>query len=355
LDHKSDRLKQLRKTLLERQIDALLISKSENLFYFTGFRSTECQCVVTEQDFFLVTDFRYEEAARETVPEAQVVVTGDSVSLFSFLTELQPSTLAVEEKTISHGYYRELVDKTKLPLVPGDGIPEALRMIKDASERKSISRAQELTDLCFSHMLTRIRPGRTELELAWEIERFLREQGAEALSFETICVSGPRTSLPHGGPTSRGIETGDFVTLDFGCIVDGYCSDMTRTVVIGKPSDEQRQVYDIVLQAQKAACNAIRANMSGKEADRAARDVIEEAGFGAAFGHGTGHGVGLEIHEAPTLNKKSEELLVENMVVTIEPGIYLPGKFGVRIEDLAFVTDSTIINKTKSEKELIVL
>ena len=134
-----------------------------------------------------------------------------------------------------------------------------------------------------------------------------------------------------------------------------YCSDMTRTVVMGTPSDEQRKVYDVVLEAQKAACNAIRANMSGKEADRAARAVIEEAGFGSAFGHGTGHGVGLEIHEAPTLNKKSEELLLENMVVTIEPGIYLPGKFGVRIEDLAFVTDSTIINTTKSEKELIVL
>lgn len=355
MDHKSDRLKVLRKTLAERQIDGFLVSKKENLFYFTGFRSTDCQCVVTEEDLYLVTDFRYEEAAREAVPGAQVIVTGDSSSIFTFLSELAPKTLAVEEMTISHSFYRELEEKTRLVMVSGDGIPESLRKIKDASERSAISKAQDLTDLCFSHILKTIQPGRTENEIAWEIERFLREQGAEALSFETICVSGQKTSLPHGAPTNKKIETGDFLTMDFGCMVDGYCSDMTRTVAVGKPSDEQRLVYDIVLQAQKSACKAIKAGMTGKEADKAARDLIEEAGFGGAFGHGTGHGVGLEIHEAPTLNAKSEERLLENMAVTIEPGIYLPGKFGVRIEDLAFVTDSTIINTTKSEKELLVL
>lgn len=355
MDHRSDRLRRFRKTLAERQIDAFLVSKKENLFYFTGFRSTECQCVVTEKEIYLVTDFRYEEAAREAVPGAQVVVTKDAVSIFTFLSELAPRTLAVEEKTISHGFYRELEEKSRLAMVSGDGIPESLRKIKDASERSAISKAQELTDLCFSYILPTIRPGRTELEIAWEIERFLREQGAESLSFETICVSGQKTSLPHGVPTNKKIEIGDFLTMDFGCMVDGYCSDMTRTVAIGKPSDEQRQVYNLVLEAQTSACKAIRAGMTGKEADKAARDVIEEAGFGEAFGHGTGHGVGLEIHEAPTLNAKSEEPLLEHMAVTIEPGIYLPGKFGVRIEDLAFVMDSTIMNTTKSEKELIVL
>lgn len=204
-------------------------------------------------------------------------------------------------------------------------------------------------------MLNYLKPGLTELEAAFELEMFLRKEGAQALSFDTILVSGVRTSLPHGVPSEKKLEKGDFITMDFGCIVDGYCSDMTRTVALGKVSQEQKEVYNIVLEAQKNGCDAIRQGLSCRDADKACRDIITDAGYGEFFGHGTGHGVGLEIHEAPTLNARSDEVLEENMIVTIEPGIYLPKQFGVRIEDLAIVTASGIINLVKSDKELIVV
>ena len=228
-------------------------------------------------------------------------------------------------------------------------------IIKTEDEIAAIRKAAAIGDLCFTRILRFIKPGMAETEVASRIEKILFELGAEKLAFPTICVSGERTNLPHGEPTDKIIKAGEFVTLDFGAVVFGYCADMTRTIAIGYASDHQREVYGIVLKAQLAAIKACRAGVRGADVDKVARDIIEEAGYGEEFCHGTGHGVGAEVHEAPYLKRESEDVLLENMVVTIEPGIYIKDKFGVRIEDLAIVTKFGIINTVKSAKELIVL
>lgn len=336
-------------------ITAFLVSKKVNQIYLSGFNSSDCCLVITEDKNYILTDFRYYESACEKFPLYEAVLTDHEYTLYTFLKDLGIKKLAVEEREMSVYSYNELRDAVECELVQGDGIIEEVRMIKDDNELKSIIKAEALCDLCFSHILNYLRPGLSELEVAFEIEMFLRRNGAEKLSFNTICVSGERTSLPHGEPSDKTLEKGEFVTLDYGCVVDGYCSDMTRTVALGRVTDDMRDIYNLVLEAQIAGCNAIKAGVSCFDADKTVRDFIKNAGFGNEFGHGTGHGVGLEIHEAPTLNPRSEELLESNMTVTIEPGIYLPKKFGVRIEDLAIVTASSIINTVKSNKELIVI
>ncbi|MDF2653581.1 MAG: Xaa-Pro aminopeptidase [Bacillota bacterium] len=228
-------------------------------------------------------------------------------------------------------------------------------VIKTAKEIETISRAAALGDRCFSHILGFIEPGMTEKQIAEEIERFLYEGGAEGLAFDTISVSGERSCLPHGEPTDKVIQKGEFLTLDFGAVIDGYCGDMTRTVAIGFVTDEMKRVYDTVLEAQLAAIDFIKAGVACFDADKVARDIIVNAGYGEYYPHGLGHGVGTLVHEAPTLNSKSSEILEKDMVITIEPGIYIPNKFGVRIEDLAIVTDFGIINKVESKKDLIIL
>lgn len=228
-------------------------------------------------------------------------------------------------------------------------------MVKTPEELLKIMKAEAMGDRCFSHILEFMKVGMTELEVAEEIERVLLALGAEGLSFPTICVSGSRTEFPHGEPTDKVIEEGDLVTIDMGAVVQGYCGDMTRTVAMGAVSQEQKEVYEIVLRSQKAGLEAVKAGVRCFDVDKVCRDIIEDAGYGKYYVHGTGHGVGTEVHEPPALNTRSEEVLAENMAVTVEPGIYLPGKFGVRIEDLAIVTDFGIINITKSEKELIIL
>ena len=350
-----NRIKRVKEGMAARGIDAFLITKSENQIYLTGFHSTNCQLVITADANYLLTDFRYIEAARELAPLYHVVLTDHNVTLHTFLKQLDLRELAIEEHVLSYAACKKLEEKVGCNLVSGDGIVEAVRVIKDESELISIENAQQIADRAFRYMLGYLKPGLTELEAAFELEMFIRKQGAKALSFDTILVSGVRTSLPHGVPSQKHLEKGDFITMDFGCVVDGYCSDMTRTVALGSVTPEQREVYNIVLEAQRAGCNSIRSGLSCRDADEACRSLITDRGYGEFFGHGTGHGVGLEIHEAPTLNSRSEEMLEENMIVTVEPGIYLPKKFGVRIEDLAIVTASGIINLVKSDKELIII
>lgn len=231
----------------------------------------------------------------------------------------------------------------------------ANKMIKSPEELLKIMKAEAMGDICFSHILDFMKVGMTEIQVADEIERVLLALGAEGLSFPTICVSGTRTELPHGEPTDKVIMEGDLVTIDMGAVVEGYCGDMTRTVAMKYIRDDQREVYDIVLRSQEAGLKAVRAGARCFDVDKVCRDIIEDAGYGKYYIHGTGHGVGTEVHEAPTLNTRSDEILAEYMPVTIEPGIYIPGNFGVRIEDLAIVTDFGIINTTKSCKELIIL
>lgn len=228
-------------------------------------------------------------------------------------------------------------------------------MIKSSEEILSILKAEAIGDKCFEYILEYIKPGMTELQIADEIERTLLRLGAEGLAFPTICVSGSRTDLPHGEPSDKIVEEGDLLTLDFGAVYEGYCGDMTRTVGIGSLSDEKKHVYEVVLESQLSGLAACKAGVSCTDADKAARSVIESYGFGEYFIHTTGHGVGKEVHEAPRLATDSSDTLETNMAVTIEPGIYIPNKFGVRIEDLAIITDFGIINATKSVKNLIII
>lgn len=228
-------------------------------------------------------------------------------------------------------------------------------MIKTPEQILKIMKAAAMGDICFSHILEFVKPGMTELEVADEIERTLRGLGADGLSFPTICVSGVNTTEPHGEPSDKVIENGDFLTMDFGAIVEGYCGDMTRTIGIGQLTEKQRKIYDIVLRSQLAGLAACKAGVKCSDVDAASRNIIKDEGYGQYYVHGTGHGVGTEVHEPPTLNGRSDEILEEFMPVTVEPGIYIPGEFGVRIEDLAIITEFGIINAVKSQKSLIII
>lgn len=337
--------------------DYLVVTKEENKYYLSMFSSTSYELVIGRQKNYLLTDFRYAEAAQELSELYEVVVTKSGFSIREFLRDLGPAAVGLEFESVSMDYYAKLVNvlAEETEVLPFDGLIEELRAVKDEQELACIARAEEIGDKAFSLILEEIRPGVTEKELAWKLERTMRELGAEKLSFETIVVSGERSSLPHGHPGEKAIEMGDFVTMDFGCVYQGYCSDMTRTVAVGRVTQEQRRVYETVLRAQKETCDAIRAGMKASEVDGVARSIIQAEGYGDYFGHGLGHGVGLEIHEAPTANPRSREILKPGMLLTVEPGIYLPKKFGVRIEDLSCVTENGIINLTGSEKELIIL
>lgn len=352
-----NRLKRVHSAMKEKNLDGLWISKKENQGYVTGFPSPDVFVLLTESENYLITDFRYIETAKKQCGSLFcVIMTDQNHSIWDAVKKSGVKRLGIEENVLTVKEMRLLQEALpQSALVGAGGLIEDIRIIKEEGELKSMEKAMDLTDRCFSHMLQILHAGMTEKEAALEIEWFLKKNGAEALSFPTICVSGKRTSLPHGVPSDKVIETGDLVTMDFGCIVEGYCSDMTRTVAIGRATDEQREVYDVVLKAQKNALEHLKAGLSWEQGDRLARDIIEQAGYGRYFGHGTGHGVGLEIHEAPTMSPKGRGVFRENMTVTVEPGIYLPEKFGVRIEDLAILTTSGIINKVRSDKEFIIL
>ncbi|MDD3349480.1 MAG: aminopeptidase P family protein [Eubacteriales bacterium] len=354
----SKKIDVLKQKMKERDIPVFFVQKPENVLYLSGFRSTNCTLLFTQDRNYLLTDSRYIEAAERLSPLYELVLTSKERTLLTLLSERKFPSLGIEEDVIHVSYYKELLGcfaDEKSCILRADGMVEDLRAVKDEEELLAIQKAEALGDRCFSNLLEFVKPGMSEREAAREIEGFFIKNGAERLSFSTICASGKRSSLPHGEPTEKCFEKGDLITFDFGCVVDGYCSDMTRTIALGKASAEQKEIYNIVLAAQMAGCSAVKAGVSCSEVDRIARQMISDAGYGAQFGHGTGHGVGLEIHEAPTLNPGSEQILQEGMVVSIEPGIYLPKKFGVRIEDLAIVTVSGIINTTKSMKELIEL
>ena len=239
-------------------------------------------------------------------------------------------------------------------LALGEKIRE-LRSVKDGAELELIKSAQKITDDAFEYILSKIEEGKTEKELALVLEFFMRSHGADAVSFDIIFIGGKNTSMPHGVPSDYKLKKGDLITIDFGADVDGYKSDMTRTVALGAISDEQKKVYEIVLEAQKKAIGQIREGIACSEIDKAARDVIKSYGYGEYFGHALGHSVGLDIHELPNFSPKCSTVLKEGMVLSVEPGIYLPEKFGVRIEDLVVVTKNGSINLTKSKKTLIIL
>ena len=352
-----ERLAAFRAAMASAGIEMAIVTKEENKYYLSMFHSTSYEIIITKDKAYLLTDFRYAEAASALADVYEVIITNAHYSILEFLKERGAARTGLEFKNATVDYYRRI--KGAAPegseIVNFDGMIEEIRAVKDDTELSAIAMAEKIGDQAFSYILGEIKPGVSEKEIALKLELKMRELGASGLSFDTIVVSGERTSMPHGEPSDKLIENGDFVTMDFGCIFNGYCSDMTRTVAVGSVTDEQRDIYNVVLRAQKATCDAVKAGMKGKEVDAVARKIISDAGYGECFGHGLGHGVGLEIHEAPTANTRSEEILKPKMLVTIEPGIYIPKKFGVRIEDLSIVTENGIINLTGSEKELIIL
>jgi len=349
------RIERVRQRLDKEGVDALVVDSPWNRRYLTGFTGSAGVVVVDRSAVYLLTDFRYYDQVRAEAPEVKLVRCDNGV-LDGFAQVLGGKgyrRVAFEADHVSVKTHKQFAEKVQgCEWVPASGWVEELRCVKDASEIAAIERAVRLADRAFAYIVDRLK-GRTEREIALDLEFFMRKEGAERLAFPTIIASGPNGALPHASPSDRVVSDGDLVTLDFGCVVDGYCSDMTRTVAIGRADEKQREVYFLVLSAQKAGADGVRAGRTGKEVDAAARRIIEEAGYGERFGHGLGHGVGLEVHEAPRLSKLSESVLEPGMVTSVEPGIYISGWGGVRIEDLVVVTDEGCRTLTQSPKDLI--
>lgn len=342
--------------------DGALITANENRFYFSGFRSSAGVIFVTKDTAYLIVDFRYGEAAKSKVKECEVIVY-DSMSetLCDIINKHDIHNLLIEceNMTISEcKNYENMMKSTSCNIVPNfslDHIIRDMRIIKSDEEINKIKASQEITEKAFYHILDYIKPGAKEKDLALEIEYYMKKCGAEDIAFDLIVISGKKTSLPHGVPSNTEIKEGDFVTMDTGAVLDGYHSDMTRTVALKGISEKQKEVYDIVLKANIEAEKAIKAGVYANKVDKVARDIIYNAGYEGCFGHSTGHGVGLQIHEYPIASPKSKNILEKNMIITVEPGIYIPSEFGVRIEDMVAVTDNGFNNLTSISKELIIL
>jgi len=353
------RVDKLIKEFSNYEINAIVSYNGLNRQYLSGFTGSSGYLYISENKKVLLTDFRYiEQGSKEC--EDFVVVDYTKNGLTNTLNELieedNISLLGFEPSTVSYVEYKELKDNLKnVKLVETKNIVEKIRMIKDEEELENIKKAASIADLAFDYILNYIKPGITEKEIAFELEFFMKKNGANNLSFDTIVASGINGSLPHATPSDKLINSGDMVTMDFGCIYNGYCSDMTRTIVVGKASDKQKEVYNTVLKAGEEALKILKAGLTGKEVDKVARDIIDNAGYKDNFGHGLGHSLGLFVHEEPRVSPKSNNILQENMVVTIEPGIYIPNFGGVRIEDLVCVKKEGIINFTSSPKQLIEL
>ncbi|MBQ0084100.1 MAG: aminopeptidase P family protein [Clostridiales bacterium] len=339
---------------------AMLVVSEPNLFYLTGMLSSEGKLLITENGGYFLVDFRYIEHAKNTVKDCRVLcVKNFNTEIQNLLKQNNIKKLYIETEAVSFAQYQNYLKAFEFAEISSDNSLDTalknLRRIKDNSELAKIKEAQLLTDETFSYICGRIEAGRTEREIMLDMEFNMRKAGAQGVSFDFIVVSGKNSSMPHGVPSDKRLEKGDFITMDFGAVVDGYRSDMTRTVALGNVSAEQKKVYDTVLSAQSEALKNITPGKKCSDIDKIARDIIDNAGYRGAFGHSLGHSVGIEIHESPNFSPGCETLLEPGMVLTVEPGIYLENKFGVRIEDMIFVTEDGCEDITKSTKELLVL
>lgn len=345
---------------LPENIDCVLITSDVNRRYFTGMKSSAGTVAAFRDKAYLIIDFRYIEKARRIVKTAEVI---EENKLFSQISQLVKKhgarNMAVESMTMTvsrlSAFQKAFPD---IEIISSDMLSNeisALRSVKDEDEISCIRKAQEIAEAAFEHILGFIKPGVTEREIALELNHEMFLRGAEALSFDTIALSGVNTSMPHGVPSDKKVENGEFVLMDFGAVWNGYHSDMTRTVCVGEPTDEMKKVYNIVLEAQLACLEKAKGGMSGSELDNIARKIIDDAGYGECFGHSLGHGVGMEIHEKPNASPRNKDILLPGAVVTVEPGIYIEGKFGVRIEDFVILTENGSINLTKCAKNIISL
>lgn len=341
--------------------EGYLFVSPQNRFYLTGFAATDGYLFVTGDYAVFMTDSRYIEQAKASVRGCNSVIEGVQYDkeLPAVAMKLGIKTLFIETESVTVsqlGRFRRIFEGIEVsPESKADEQMKQLRRCKCSEEKELIVSAQRIAEEAFTSILSFIRPGLSDREVALELDYTMQKLGSEGVSFETIVVSGKESSKPHGVPSPKIIENGDFITMDFGAVVKGYRSDMTRTVAVGSVSGKQKEIYETVLSARKAAFEAMAPGVECRVADKAARDIISAAGYGSRFGHGTGHGVGIDIHEFPSVSPRSKDVLAAGDVVTDEPGIYLPGEFGVRIEDMIFITPGGCENLTKAPKELIIL
>ncbi|MEG1316212.1 MAG: aminopeptidase P family protein [Oscillospiraceae bacterium] len=352
-------IKKIQQAMSNAGLPAMLLSDEVARLYASSFAATDGAMLVLPSSAYFIADSRYIEVAREQVEDAEVLLsTSENTEkniLKSILAEHNIHELGAEENRLSYGEYLRIQEALGVKLIPAQRIIDTLRETKERYEVDNMVAAQRIAEKALDTVLGIIKPGLTEKQVAAELEYHMAKNGAEGLSFETICVAGANSSRPHGVPSGYKLQNGDFITMDFGCKINGYCSDMTRTVALGSATDEMRKIYAVVLEAQLAAIAAARPGAIGREVDKAARDIIEKAGYGDCFGHGLGHSVGLYIHENPNANSRETRALPEGAVITSEPGIYLPGKFGVRIEDMIYLTGNGCENLTLAPKNLIIL
>jgi Xaa-Pro aminopeptidase len=350
------RIRKLRQSIAEKGLDALLISQPENLRYLSGFTGSGW-LLVSGRNAVLVLDFLYVEQAKGESPDFEIMQIKQDLHewLPGVVCDFGWRKLGFEANLVSYDSYSKLGEalgtkQVNLELVPTTGMVEHLRSLKEPEELILVTKAVELADAVFEQSRAIIRPGITEKELAWEIEKNLRQRASEGLPFEVIVASGPNSALPHARPTEKVICTGEPVLIDMGARINGYCSDLSRTLFPGGANKTFQKIYDTVLTAQATAVKGMKSGIGASQADQLARSVIEQAGYGHAFGHGLGHGVGLAVHEYPRLGLNSSDLLTDGMVFTAEPGIYLPGQGGVRIEDMVLLEDGKSRVLTKAQK-----
>lgn len=354
------RLEQVKNIINKEGLGGLLITSRPNTYYFTGFSGSTSKCLVTKDKAYLIVDFRYTIQAKEQAYAGIEVIQysqGVLETLNTLCLEYGVTELGIEGSDITFADHLNLQQKLQ-EVQSFKDIQEKLdriRIVKDEHELLLIQKAVDIADKVFEEILPYLKPGVKEYEIALEMEYKMKKMGASGESFETIVASGPRSALPHGVAGMREIQTGDAIVMDFGAVYKGYCSDMTRTVFVGNPDQELKHIYDVVLKSQLAALSKARTGMNGKELDDVSRSIIYGAGYEKCFGHGLGHGVGVEIHEKPTVSPRGEETLEEGMVFTIEPGIYVEGLGGIRIEDMVCLKQNGLQILTKSTKDMIIL
>jgi len=354
------RIAKLRQRLQELGLDALIVSQPANRRYLSGFTGSAGYLLISEHDTLIATDFRYfEQAAAQATDFRLQPVAGPAFETWlpDLLSGLGGKKVGFEAAHLPYATFEQMAATVRaLPegerprVVPTTDVVEILRAIKEPAEIEAIQAAVDLGDAAFAHLMERVEPGWTEKQAAWEIERYMREHGGEAVAFETIVAGGACSAMPHAYPRDEALREGWPIVIDMGVRLDGYCSDLTRTIVLGKPDGEFQRIYDIVLGAQLTAIELIAAGMTGEQAHLLAERFIAEAGYGESFGHGLGHGVGLEVHEKPRLGRGSEDVLADGMVTSVEPGIYVSGWGGVRIEDLAVMENGRLRVLSRSPK-----
>ncbi|WP_348920738.1 M24 family metallopeptidase [Enterococcus rotai] len=351
------RVNKLRALMKKNDLSGILVTSPYNLRYLTNFTGTTGLAVITLDKAFFVTDFRYTEQAAAQAQGFEIIQNSGPIydEVVAIAEKEQLDNIAFEETFVSFAEYSLLEEITPCDLIPVTGLIEELREVKDEEEIAIIEKACSIADLGFKHILTMIKPGMTEIEIANQLDFYMRSLGASGVSFETIVASGVRSAMPHGVASQKVIEKGDLITLDFGCYYEGYVSDMTRTFAIGEPDSKLKDIYQIVLEAQLKVLDEAKPGLTGIQLDAIARDHIASYGYGEAFGHSTGHGIGLEIHEGPNVSFRADQQFVPGNVITDEPGIYLAGLGGVRIEDDLLITEKGNRVLTHSPKELIIL